>query len=358
MPHRQDTGEKTLKTQECKQRRHVPPLLKLALGVGAAMALKAIVRNRRAMDLHGKVVLITGGSRGLGLALAREFALEGARIALCARDHDELERAKRDLVGQGADVFTMPCDLRDRKQIEDTVLAVQMHFGTIDVLVNNAGIIQVGPMETMTHDDYEEAMTTHFWAPLHATLAALPEMGRKKSGRIVNIASIGGKTSVPHMLPYSASKFALVGLSEGLRAELVKHGIYVTTVCPGLVRSGSHLHATFKGQHRKEYTMFTLAGTTPGFSQSADRVARQIVAACKNGDAELLPGLPAKIGTAVHGLFPGLTADLWSVVNRALPKPGGIGTSKVEGKDSQSDMSPSWLTASIERAAVKNNQLD
>ncbi len=332
-------------------------LLKLTIGVGAVVALKAALRKAREFDLQGKVVLITGGSRGLGLVLAREFAKEGARVAICARDREELEEARRDLLRHGADVFALPCDVSDRKQIEDTILAVQMHFGSLDVLVNNAGIMQVGPMETMTHEDYEQAMNTHFWAPLHASLAALPEMGRKRSGRIINIASFGGKTAVPHMLPYSASKFALVGLSEGMRAELVRYGIYVTTVCPGLIRTGSHRHAMFKGQYKKEYTLFTLSGAAPGFSQKAETVVRRIVAACKHGDPEVLLGLPARLGGAIHGLFPGLTSDMWGLVNRALPGPGGIQAQQAEGKDSQSKLSPSWATASIERAAVRNNEM-
>src|SRR5437764_8643165 len=233
-------------------------LMLAAAGAGALVAARALYRRWQEYELKGKTVLITGGSRGLGLVLAREFAAEGARLALCARDAGELDRAREELEARGADVFTVTCDVTDRKQIEDTVLAVQMHFGTIDVLVNNAGVIQVGPMETMTHEDFERAMDVHFWAPLHATIAALPEMIRKRGGRIVNIASIGGKLAAPHLLPYNASKFALVGLSEGMRSELSRYGVLVTTVCPGLMRTGSHLHAQFKGKHRKEYTLFTL----------------------------------------------------------------------------------------------------
>jgi len=333
------------------------PLLKLALFAGGVVAAKAVVRKLREYDLSGKVVLITGGSRGLGLVLAREFAKEGARIAICARDRQELEQARQELVRRGADVFAIPCDVTDRKQIEDTVLAVQMHFGTLDVLVNNAGIIQVGPMESMTHEDYEQAMNVHFWAPLHASLAALPEMGRKRSGRIINIASFGGKTAVPHLLPYSASKFALVGLSEGMRAELLRYGIYVTTVCPALMRTGSHRHAMFKGQHRKEFTIFSLTGAAPGISMSAEHVARAIVAACKRGDAEVLSGWTTKLASTIHGLFPGLTSDVWGTVNRALPGPGGIRTMQAAGKHSETELSPSSLTASIDRAAIRNNEM-
>ena len=232
------------------------------------------------------------------------------------------------------------------------------HFGAIDVLVNNAGVIQVGPMEVMTLEDYEQAMKTHFWGPLYTTLAVLPEMREREDGRIVNITSIGGKISVPHLLPYSASKFALVGFSEGLRAELKKDGIVVTTVCPGLMRTGSPRNATFKGQHRAEYAWFSISDSLPVSSMSAERAARQIVEACKRGDAEVVLSIQAKMAVLFHGLFPGLTADLLGFVNRLLPAPGGIGTRRAKGKESESDLSPSWLTTLSEQAAARNNEIN
>ena len=131
-------------------------------------------------------------------------------------------------------------------------------------------MIQVGPLEEMTVEDYEESMKVHFWAPFYLVEAVLPGMRQRQRGRIVNIASIGGKISVPHLLPYSASKFALVGFSEGLRAELAADRIYVTTACPGLMRTGSHVHATFKGQHKKEYTWFSIANASPLLSTSVE----------------------------------------------------------------------------------------
>ena len=200
-------------------------------------------------------------------------------------------------------------------------------------------------------------MRTHFWGPLHTTLAVLPEMCRRRQGRIVNITSIGGKIAVPHLVPYDASKFALVGLSEGLRAELVKDNVYVTTVCPGLMRTGSPRNAEFKGQHRAEYAWFSLSDAMPGFSMSAESAARRIVKACQNGEAEVILSLPAKVAAAFHGVFPGLTCDVLSLVNRMLPGPGGDGKKSVKGKDSQSAVSPSWLTILNERAALRNNEL-
>ena len=138
----------------------------------------------------------------------------------------------------------------------------------------------------MTLDDYEQAMAVHFWAPLICTELVLPDMRRRGEGRIVNIASIGGQIGTPHMIPYSASKFALNGLSQSLRAELTKDGVYVTTVCPGFMRTGSPRNAKFKGQHRAEYAWFSIVNSMPLISMNADRAARQIISACRYGRAK------------------------------------------------------------------------
>ncbi|MGB7926009.1 MAG: SDR family NAD(P)-dependent oxidoreductase [Pyrinomonadaceae bacterium] len=332
-------------------------LVVAAAGVGALIAARALARRRAGYDLRGKTVLITGGSRGLGLVMAREFAGEGARLAICARDEAELERARADLHKLGARVLAVPCDVTERAQVNEMVSVVADHYGQIDVLVNNAGVIQVGPLEVMTVEDYEEAMKVHFWGPLYTTLAVLPEMRRRRDGRIVNISSIGGKISVPHLVPYSASKFALVGLSEGLRAELQKDGVVVTTVCPGLMRTGSPRNATFKGQHRAEYAWFSISDALPVTAMQAERAAHQIIEACKRGDAEVVLSIQAQLAVKFHGLFPGLTADLLGLVNRLLPGPGGIGRKRAKGKDSQSELSPSWLTILNEQAAERNNEV-
>ena len=182
-------------------------------------------------------------------------------------------------------------------------------------------------------------------------------MRRRGEGRIVNIASIGGKISVPHLLPYSASKFALVGLSEGLRAELSKDGIVVTTVCPGLMRTGSPRNADFKGRHRAEYAWFSISDALPGASMSAERAARQIMAACRRGDAEIVLSLPASVAVKIQGVAPGLVSRVLGWTNRLLPRAGGIGSRSAKGRDSQSAWSPSLLTVLNERAARRNNEL-
>jgi short-subunit dehydrogenase len=327
-----------------------------AVGLGAVLAGRAALRSFCSYTFRDKIVLITGGSRGLGLVLARELAAEGARLAICARDEGELRRAESDLVARGARVLALPCDVTDRQQIEQMVERIQRDWGPVDVLINNAGTIQVGPMEEMTLTDYDEAMKIHLWAPLYATLAVLPGM-KHRNGRVVNIASIGGKISVPHLLPYSASKFALVGLSEGLRAELAEEGVFVTTVCPGLMRTGSPRNAYFKGRHRQEYTWFNLSDAMPGISMSAERAARKILDAARHGDAEVVLSVPAKLAATLHGVAPGLTSRLMGLVNRVLPRPGGIGRNRATGAASNSFLTRSWLTLLDQKAANRNNQI-
>jgi NAD(P)-dependent dehydrogenase (short-subunit alcohol dehydrogenase family) len=326
-------------------------------GIGIVAAATAAVRWSRRFDFRGKVVLITGGSRGLGIVLARQFAQQGARLAICARDPQELTRAVDDLAGRGAEVLALPCDICSHDDVARMVAEVDRHYGSVDVLVNNAGTIAVGPIETMTLADFEEAMRTHFWGPLYTTMAVLPYLRRSGGGRIVNISSIGGKIAVPHLVPYSASKFALAGFSEGLRAELQKDNIYVTSVFPGLMRTGSAENAFFKGRHREEHAWFHVSDATPGFSMSAERAARQIVCACRYGRAEIVLSLPAKVATTLHAVFPGLSTQIAGMVNEyALPAPGGIGELRARGHQSETPVTRSWVTRLSRGAAAANNE--
>ena len=325
--------------------------------VGAALIAKALLRGSRRYNVRDKSVLITGGSRGLGLVLAREFAKRGARVAVCARSAAELERAKSNLWSLGYQLITAVCDVTDREQVQKTVESVANQLGPVDILVNNAGTLAVGPMDTMTLEDYRESLDIHFWAPLYTMLAVLPEMRRRREGRIVNISSIGGKISVPHLLAYSAGKFALAGLSEGMRAEVAKDNVLVTTVYPGLMRTGSPRNADFKGKHRSEYAWFSLSDALPIFSISAERAARQTVDACERGTARLVLSLPAKLGIKLHEIFPEFSMAALAMAQKWLPEPGGIGTERAKGRESHSFVSRSWLTVLDERAAQRNNQI-
>jgi short-subunit dehydrogenase len=326
-------------------------------GVGVGLAgWKVYQRLRSGESMAGRVVLITGSSRGLGLALAEECAAQGARLVICARDRRELETARDRLAGQGTEVLAVTCDVSVQEDVQSLVKEATARFGHIDVLVNNAGVIQVGPLEAQTLTDFQEAMDVMFWGTVYPTLAVLPQMRQRGSGRIANITSIGGKVSVPHLLPYSCAKFAAVGFSEGLRAELARDGIKVTTVVPGLMRTGSHLNAYFKGKNEEEFTWFSLGATLPVAAMNARRAARRIVGAIGRGQAELILSPQARALATIHGVAPGTTADLLGVVNRLLPQAGGRDSSRHLGRESQTALTRSPLTALGRKAARDLNQ--
>jgi NAD(P)-dependent dehydrogenase (short-subunit alcohol dehydrogenase family) len=293
-----------------------------ALSAGAA----AVAVTRRLLDRPDRrdgVALVTGASRGLGLLIARELAARGYRLAICARDEAELADAEADLTGRGAEVLAVRCDVADREQVDELVRSVVDRFGRLDVVVNNAGVIEVAPVAAMTVDDFADAHDVMFWGTLYPTLAALPHLLAQGHGRIVNVTSIGGKISAPHLLPYNCAKFAAVGFSEGLRAELSGTGVTVTTVVPGLMRTGSHVRAYFKGDRRREYAWFAVAASLPVLSMDAERAARRVVNAGTAGRAELILTPAAKLGVRVHGVFPGTTTRALGLVNRVLPASAG-----------------------------------
>ncbi|NJN17969.1 MAG: SDR family NAD(P)-dependent oxidoreductase [Oscillochloris sp.] len=329
----------------------------LAGGAGAALTWFALRRTH--LDLRGKSVLITGGSRGLGLLMAREFSNQGARLTLVARDEAELDRAQYDLLTRNRQAPAIVIgDVADERTARRSVEAALDAHGRLDILVNNAGIIQTGPLQTMSRHDFAQAMDVHFWGMYHMIMAAQPHLRHSGKGRIVNITSIGGKLAVPHLLPYAASKFAAVGLSDGLRAELAAEDISVTTVVPGLMRTGSPVNARFKGRHKQEYFWFTVSDSLPITSINAQRAARQIIAACRRGQPQLVIGWQAQALILAQALAPGLVARMTKLAARLLPDaPESGGKREYSGWESQSKLAPSGLTALSDQAALQNNEI-
>jgi short-subunit dehydrogenase len=325
--------------------------------LASAAVLSTLVKRRRRYSLAGKNVVIAGGSRGLGLVLAREALQRGASVAILARDKIELSRAHEQLSQLGNRVIAVPCDITNRSQVARAMDDIAEKLGPVDVLINNAGLIQVGPMDAMSTEDYRESLDVHFWGPLYSCLAVLPEMRERREGRIVNISSIGGKVSVPHLLPYAVGKFALAGFSQGLRAELLKDRVYVTSVYPGLMRTGSPRNADFKGKHRAEHAWFTVSDSLPGLTVSAEQAAREILDACESGRAELIISAPAKAAVKFNQVFPELSSEALGLAARLLPGPGKHGQKKFKGKDSSSRVTNSWVTLLTRRAALNNNEV-
>jgi NAD(P)-dependent dehydrogenase (short-subunit alcohol dehydrogenase family) len=328
----------------------------MTAGVATLGLAVAASRRRPLMSLARKVVLITGGARGLGLVLARKLGHAGARIVICSREADQLQTAREDLRQRKIEARAFECDVSDRAAVHSMIGQIEAACGPVDILVNNAGVIQMGPFDSLTRQDFETAMQTHFWGPLNVMQEVLPSMRARQHGSIVNIASIGGKVSIPHLIPYCSSKFALVGLSQGLAAELDKEGIHITTVCPGLMRTGSPRNALFKGRNKEEYAWFSILGSLPGLSLNAERAADQIVNAIQRKAKVSILGLPARVMTLLYDLFPNIMICGLGAANRVLPANGGIGRMSARGSESHSAISPSLLTQLTEKAALQNNE--
>lgn len=290
-----------------------------ATGAGIFLVAHAAIKELTRFNLSGKVVLITGGSRGLGLVLARHLADRGARLAICARSADDLEMARQELASRGAQVIALTVDVTENEEVKALMRDVINHYGRLDVLINNAGIIQIGPQEHMGIAEYELAMRTNFWAQLYAIQAVIPYFIDNHQGRIVNITSLGGKIAVPHLLPYTVSKFAAVGLSEGMHAELKKYNIHVTTVVPNLMRTGSAENVDVKGNHYKEYTLFKKAGSNLLLTQDADDAAEAIIRAIEYKETEVVLSLSGKVAAFIKGFAPGWVSILMTIANKFLP---------------------------------------
>ena len=324
-------------------------LASFALGA-AAVAAGAAFASRRAHvadreRLRDRVVVVTGGSRGLGYALAEDLARGGARVTIAGRDAETVERARGRFDVEGLAVDAVRCDVRDRADVEALIAHVEAHAGPVDVLVNVAGVIEVGSVWDQSLDDFRESVDTHIFGPLYAMRAVLPSMRRRGRGQIVNVSSIGGMIGVPHLAPYSAGKFGLAGLSQAYGAELARDGITATLVCPGLMRTGSPDHAIFKGRTKAEYAWFTVSDSNPLISSSTRHAVVRIVHAIARRRTFVTITPIARFAPIVNAIAPRMTNRILAPAARLLPLPAFDQATRRTGEESHSPVAPSILTA-------------
>ncbi len=327
--------------------------------LGAATAALVVGRlgwetwvRRRAVRLPGATAVVCGASRGLGRALALELARRGvSKIAICARDEHDIDGVAKELVARGLQVVAEACDLSEEVQVARFIGHATTQLGPIDVLVTNAATITVGPSVTLTRDDFDHALSSTFFTALHPILAAAPAMRQRRSGTIAVVTSVGARVGVPHLSPYSAAKFATMGMSEALRAELAADGVHLLTVVPGLMRTGSHVHADFKGDHELEYTWFGASATAPLLSIDTECAARRIVCAIARGTTEVAFTPEARFGPILRAIAPGAWADLLAFVAGLLPRPpvgSTRGAERREGSEIE-DTSDSPLVDAVKK---------
>lgn len=335
-------------------RKHVGKQLKNAVRKDLrTLAEQVIPGLTPRFDFKNKKVFITGGSRGLGLSLAWNLIENGAAVTLAARSLDELDRGRNLLLKDfpKCRVFIKACDVTDPVSFKACLEQSITEMGGLDLLVNNAGSILVGPFESMEMEDFEAQMKLHLFAVIRATKLILPYFKSQGAGRILNICSLGGKVAVPHMLPYDVSKFALAGFSQGVGPELAREGITLTTAYPTVMRTGSTIQAVFKGNHEKEFEWFHALDHMPGLSMSADEAAKKILRAVADGKSEIVLSLPAKIRMAVGAFFPELTNKIMTTAALALPTENSM--ERKTGADSQERFNQNVFFTPLRRIASR-----
>ena len=261
---------------------------------------------------EGKVVLITGASSGIGAALAREFAREGAHTVLLARRVERVQALAQELSTGGRRSLALAGDVTQQGDVELAVELAQKEFGHLDVVVANAGFSVSGRLMDLTLDDYRRQMETNVFGVLRTLLAAVPAL-RETQGRIVLIGSMFGTMSIPGGTPYCMSKHALAGLADGLGLELAPYGVSVTHVMAGVVDT-----EIYQVDNQGLHTDKPMRPPPPKMLRlPADQAARQIVSAAYRRKRKHILPVHAKMGIFLQRHFPGLA---YLAISRATRK--------------------------------------
>lgn len=248
-----------------------------------------------------KVCLITGASRGIGAALARELAPAGARLALFARSKDDLDKISQEAQARGAETLALTGDVRRPEEVRAAVERAVSHFGGLDVVIANAGVGSQGFFLDFSLDDFREVMEVNFFGVLHTIYAALPHLRQRQDARLGILSSVAGKLPFPTGSAYSASKFALHGLGEALRTEEeIIGGPKVTMLCPGYVATNIQNASIHRGIERQPPSLLTM---------KAEVAARQIMDALAAGVPEASITGHAKALVALRRFAPRFLTD-------------------------------------------------
>ena len=245
--------------------------------------------------LKGKVAVVTGASSGIGEATARELASRGASVVLASRAVEKLEALRREISASGGLALAVETDVSDRDSVEAMIGRAVTKFGSLDVLVNNAGLGLSGKVPEVRAEDVRHVFEINVMGPLNCMQSALPRMGR--GGRIINVSSVIGKRAIPKVGAYCASKSALNALSDALRVEVAARGITVTSVYPGTTRTAFRENSR---RTKDEKRGWRPKGVTP------ERVAKRIADAAEKGPRDVYVTLPDRLFVAGVTLFPRL----------------------------------------------------
>lgn len=253
-----------------------------------------------------KVVLITGASQGIGKATALRFAQEGHNVVLAARQHDRLEAVAHEVQALGREALVVSTDVQKWEQVKALIEKAIAHFGQVDVLVNNAGIYYMGPVDQASLEDWQQIIQTNLGGYIHTIHALLPHFLERGTGTIVNVCSIGGLDPIPYQIPYTTSKFAVAGLTKSLHAELKPKGIHVCGIYPSFIRTRLMERGRFRGYSEETAQArhdFVNAAFHTALLEKPENVAAAIWKGLKQQKSDVVVGT-AKFWTTTYHLLP------------------------------------------------------
>ena len=256
--------------------------------------------HKKKYTLANKLVLVTGASSGIGATTAKAFAKQGTRLALTARNKEKLDAVKNEICAEGGKVEIFPFDLDKIEHISELIEQIEEHFqDTVDVLVNSAGIAVLGLVENVPLGAYRQNLQINFFASFGLIQAVLPGMKKKRSGQIINLFSGVGKRGLPGVSSYCVSKFALNGLTESLRVEVLPYNVDVILFSPGLVQTGFGKKLKLYGRLKETFTT--------GNAVTAEFTAKKIVEASLRRKRDVVLSLKTRVAIHLNYWFPALS---------------------------------------------------
>lgn len=253
------------------------------------------------MKIKGKNVLITGAAGGIGKALAMEFAWRGADVFLSDINESGLHKICSHIETMGRQCHIRQTDITQKDQVKEMIDDAIRRMGHVDILINNAGVTVIGELKDVSLDDWEWIMGVNLWGPIYGIHHILPHMVERRQGHIVNMGSMGGLTAVPANGTYNVTKFGLTGLSEALRAEMLKHNIRVTLICPGFLSSSD---AFEKRGRIRGFTKFEPGSLVKGKVMPVTKAAARFADAVENDQFLVTTGFIGQVYYGIKRFFP------------------------------------------------------
>jgi len=292
-------------------------------GIGGLAGYFAFKRKKRQFTYQGKVVLVTGGARGLGYIMARQLVEEGAKVIICARDADQLDKAYVLLRNHGEVTYPYVCDITEKENIVQLAYFIKKRFGRLDVLINNTGTITINPIEQLPLNNYKKFIESHLWGPMQLVRVLIPLLSKSREAKIVNIFSVGGKISLAKSQPYDVNEIVHAVFYDNISRVITGKNIKLTAIYPEFKDQDLPVNLKLKGHSEQELAWSKFNESRPLISLYAENVGKQILKTAQIGKKTLTLPFPRELARIVNNINTELNLTLCQLVDHLVPHDSG-----------------------------------